>query len=167
MKLIQGVVFDESFDIITILFIPEVMNRFKRLRNIDTHRRFSSAKREFKRILVVDDSYTTREIEKSILELENYNVTTAVDGIDGLEKLKEQRYDLIITDIHMPRMDGLTLVENLRKDETYQATPIIIVSSDEDPEKRHKFEMAGASSYIVKSEFDRGNLIREVKTLID
>ncbi len=166
LKLIQVIVFDESFNIINILFIPEIMNRFKRIRNIDTRRKFSTSRREFKKILVVDDSYSTREIEKSILELENYNVTTAVDGIDGLQKLKEQQYHLIITDIHMPRMDGLTFVENLRKDEKCRNIPIIVVSSDEDPEKRNKFEAVGANAFIVKSEFDRGNLVKEVRDLI-
>lgn len=166
IKLIQGIVFDESFNIINILYIPEIMNRFKRIRNIDTHRRFSSSRREFKKILVVDDSFSTREIEKSILELENYAVTTAVDGIDGLDKLKEQKYHLIITDIHMPRMDGLTFVENLRKDENYRQVPIIVVSSDEDPEKRRRFEVVGANAFIVKADFDRGNLVARVKDLI-
>lgn len=166
IKLIQGIVFDESFNIVNILFIPEIMKKFKRIRNIDTKRRFSGARSEFKRILVVDDSYSTREIEKSILELENYNVGTAVDGIDGLEKIKEQKYHLIITDIHMPRMDGLTFVENLRKDDDYKNTPVIVVSSDENPEKKMQFEKVGANAFIIKSEFDRGNLIKEVKEQI-
>lgn len=166
VKLIQGIVFDESFNIVNILFIPEIMKKFKRIRNIDTRRRFSGARSEFKRILVVDDSYSTREIERSILELENYYVGTAVDGIDGLEKIKEQRYHLIITDIHMPRMDGLTFVENLRKDDEYRNTPVIVVSSDENQEKQKQFEDVGANAFIIKSEFDRGNLIKEVKEQI-
>lgn len=166
MKSVQGIVFDENYNIINILFIPEIVNKFKRIRGIDTRRRFSSASREYKKVLVVDDSFSTREIEKSILELEHYDVSTATDGIDGLEKLKEQRFNLIITDIHMPRMDGLTFVENLRKDERYAQTPIIVVSSDEDEERRRSFRKSGADRFIVKSDFDRGNLIREVKELI-
>lgn len=166
LKSIQGIVFDENYNIINILFIPEIVNRFKRIRGIDTRRRFSTASREYKKVLVVDDSFSTREIEKSILELEHYDVATATDGIDGLEKLKEQRFNLIITDIHMPRMDGLTFVENLRKDERYTDTPIIVISSDDDETKRRRFRDAGANSFIIKADFDRGNLIREVKDLI-
>lgn len=166
LKALQGIVFDENFDIITILFIPELMNRCKRVRNIDTRRRYSAGRRENKRILVVDDSQTTREIEKSILEIEDYQVSTAVDGIDGLDKLREQRYHLIVTDIAMPRMDGLTFVENLRKLEGYEGTPVIVVSSEDDEGRRRSFREAGATSFIVKSEFERENLLERVKALI-
>ncbi len=166
LKAIQGIVFDENYNIINILFIPEIITRFKRIRGIDTRRRFSSGTREYKKVLVVDDSFATREIEKSILELEHYDVFTAVDGIDGLDKLKEQRFSLIITDIHMPRMDGLTFLENLRKDERYAATPVIVISSDENQAGQQRFREAGANRFIVKSDFDRGNLLKEVKELI-
>jgi len=166
LKSVQGIVFDENYNIINILFIPEIVNRFKRIRNIDTRRRLSSAAREYKKILVVDDSFTTREIEKSILELEHYDVTTATDGIDGLEKLKQQHFNLIITDIQMPRMDGLTFIENLRHDARYSKTPVIVISSDEDEEKRQQFTKVGADQFLLKSDFDRGNLVMEVKQLI-
>ncbi len=166
LKALQGIVFDENFDIITILFVPELMNRCKRVRNIDTRRRYSAGRRENKRILVVDDSQTTREIEKSILELEDYQVSTAVDGIDGLDRLREQRFHLIVTDISMPRMDGLTFVENLRKLEGYAQTPVIVVSSEDDEVHRKSFREAGATSFIVKSEFERENLLERVKALI-
>ena len=166
LKALQGIVFDENFDIITILFVPELMNRCKRVRNIDTRRRYSASRRENKRILVVDDSQTTREIEKSILEIEDYQVSTAVDGIDGLDRLREQRFHLIVTDITMPRMDGLTFVENLRKLEGYAQTPVIVVSSEDDEGRRNSFREAGATSFIVKSEFERENLLERVKALI-
>ena len=166
IKAIQGIVFDENFDIINILYVPELMNKCKRIRSIDTRRRYSAARRETKRILVVDDSHTTREIEKSILELEQYQVSTAVDGIDGLEKLREQHYHLIVTDVHMPRMDGYTFVGNLRNIEAYHDIPVVVVSSDEDPDLRKKFLGNGATSFIVKSEFERENLVEAVKSLI-
>ncbi len=166
LKIIQGIVFDESFNIVNILYIPDVINRFKRMRNIDSKKRFSLSNREYKKVLVVDDSLTTREIEKSILEAENYSVETAVDGIDGLEKAKEQYYHLVLTDIQMPRMDGYTFVENLRKNKNYDDTPIIVISSVDTAESREKFAQLGADSYIVKSEFERGNLMDEVKRLI-
>jgi chemotaxis protein histidine kinase CheA len=166
IKAIQGIVFDENFDIINILYVPELMNKCKRIRSIDTRRRYSAARRETKRILVVDDSHTTREIEKSILELEHYQVATAVDGIDGLEKLREQQYHLILTDVHMPRMDGLTFVGNLRNIAAYHDIPVVVVSSDEDPQLRRTFMSIGATSFIVKSEFERENLVETVKSLI-
>ena len=166
LRVLQGIVFDEDFDIITILSMHELMNRFKRIRNIDTMHRYSSSKRGNKRILVVDDSQTTRDIEKSILELEDYQVWTAVDGIDALEHLREQRFHLIVTDIAMPRMDGLTFIENMRKLDGYSQTPIIVVTSEADQDRRKAFTEAGASSFLIKSDFERENLVERVKALI-
>jgi two-component system, chemotaxis family, sensor kinase CheA len=93
-------------------------------------------------------------------------VETAADDIEGLDRLKEQRFHLIITDIKMPRMDGLTFVENLRRDDGNRGTPVIVVSSVDDPDTRREFMEKGANGFIVKSEFDRGNLIQEVRRLI-
>lgn len=166
LKSIQGIVFDESYNIINILHVPEVVKRFKGVRSIASRKRYSAEKSEYKNILVVDDSYSTREIERSILELENYTVVTAEDGIDALEKLREHHFHLIVTDINMPRMDGLTLVENLRKDDRYRETPVIVVSSVEDSAVQSDFFAKGADAYIVKSDFDRGNLIMEVRKRI-
>ncbi len=166
LGLLQGIVFDDSYNIVSILYIPELMRRFKSIRDIETRRKFSADRREYKRVLVVDDSYSAREIQRSILEVENYTVETAADGIEGLDRLKEQRFHLIITDIKMPRMDGLTFVENLRRDDGSRGTPVIVVSSVDDPDTRRQFLEKGADAFIVKSEFDRGNLIQEVRRLI-
>ena len=163
LKSIQGIVFDESYNIINILFIPEIINRFTQIPH-DAHKEEPVYVEKY--ILVVDDSYATREIERSILELENYNVVTANDGIEGLEKLGERHFDLIVTDIKMPRMGGLAFVENLRKQDEYQQTPVIVVSSVQDPEVKKAFVSKGANSFIVKSDFDRGNLVSEVKNFI-
>lgn len=166
MNILQGVVFDENYNIVSILYIPQLMRRFKSIRDIETRRKFSADRRENKRVLVVDDSYSAREIQRSILELEDYAVETAGDGIEGLDQLKEQRFHLIITDIKMPRMDGLTFVENLRRDDQHGQTPVIVVSSVDDPEIRRQFTDRGADAFIVKSEFDRGNLVQAVRSLI-
>ena len=164
LKAIQGIVFDENFDIINILYIPELINRFKGIRNIEFHKRFSAEDREYKQILVVDDSLSTREIEKSILELDGYNVELAVDGIDALEKMRSKYFHLILTDIKMPRMDGLTLIENIRKQEKFSETPIIIVSSESLNEK--ELTTTGANAIFNKSDFDRGSLLQKVKELM-
>ncbi len=166
LKLLQGIVFDESYNIINILYIPEIMTRFKGLRGLMPTQQAAEPLHEQKNILVVDDSYSTREIERSILELEDFHVVTAIDGIDGLEKLEEFHFDLIITDINMPRMDGLTFVQNLRQKKAYKYTPIIVVSSIEDSDMREAFASKGIRSYIIKSDFDRGNLVVEVNNLI-
>ncbi|MCP4104497.1 MAG: response regulator [Desulfobacteraceae bacterium] len=142
------------------------MSRLKRSRFVESEKESFAEEYEKKLILVVDDSYSTREIEKSILELENYDVVTACDGIDGLEKLADHHFDLIITDIKMPRMDGLAFVENIRQRDEYRQIPVIVVSSVEDADVKEKFVSKGADSYIYKSDFDRGNLVHEVKRLI-
>lgn len=166
LKAIQGVVFDENFDIINILFIPELIDRFKGIRNIEFRRKFSSKSKEYKQILVVDDSKTTREIEKSILELDHYNVDLAEDGIDALDKLKKQYYHLIITDVKMPRMDGITFIENLRRQDKYKSTPVIVVSSEDMAGLKDNAIKAGANAIINKKDFDRGSLLEKVRNLL-
>jgi CheY-like chemotaxis protein len=116
-------------------------------------------------ILVVDDSLNTREIEKEILQAYGYNVTLAVDGVDGLEKAREFRYDVVILDIEMPRMDGFSLTEKLRAEEAYKDTPIIIVTSREKEEDRRRGIEVGADAYIFKGSFDQSNLLEVVRSL--
>ncbi len=163
LKTIQGIVFDENFDIINILYIPELINKFKGIRNIEFRKRFSNDDKEYKQILVVDDSISTREIEKSILELDGYSVEMAVDGIDALEKMRNQYFHLILTDIQMPRMDGLTLIENVRRQEKFSDTPIVIVSSEIN---NKMLQETGADAVFNKRDFDRGSLLSKVKELI-
>ena len=158
LKLIQGIVFDETYSIINILFVPELIKAFKSIKTVDLLRGKLSEQKQAKKVLVVDDSLNTREIEKSILELEDFQVITAVDGIDGLEQLKSNNVDLIITDMEMPRMDGITMIENIRKDARLRNIPIVVVSSHSEEEYRKKVINAGASAYIIKSEFDRNSL---------
>lgn len=157
LKLIQGIVFDETYSIINILFVPELMKAFKSIKSVDILKGKAAARIKAKQVLVVDDSLNTREIEKSILELEGFEVTTANDGIDGLEKLKAGSFTLIITDIEMPRMDGITMVENIRKDPKHKTVPVIVISSHSDEAVRRSATEAGANAYIVKSDFDRNN----------
>ncbi len=118
------------------------------------------------RILIVDDSVSTRDIEKSILESYGYNVEIAGDGVEAMELIEEYQFDLIISDIEMPRMDGITLTKNLRKTKGYQHKPIILVSSRDSQEDKMRGAQAGADAYIVKSSFDQENLIQTIKTLV-
>lgn len=166
MGFLQGIVFDESFHIINILHIPELIKKFKSVKNIALKQRYSFDLHKNKRILIVDDSYSTREIEKSILETEDYTVVTAVDGVDALEKLQEGNYHCVVTDIHMPKMDGITLLENMRRMDKYKELPVIVVSSEKDDELQRKCRKAGSSAYLQKADFERGNLLNEIKKCI-
>jgi len=164
---LQGVVFDENYSIVPILNMPEILARLKSLLNYDLQKfEVKTQKKEYS-ILVVDDSYTTRQIEQTILSLEDYKVDTAVDGIDALDKMKNKKYDVIVTDIKMPRMDGCVLIENIRRQEENKRTPVIVVSSVYESETRERFMNAGANAFIVKSDFERGNLVSTVKELIN
>jgi CheY-like chemotaxis protein len=125
------------------------------------------------KILVVDDSLNTREIEKSILEAQGYRVDLARDGLDALRMIDqaptaegEAYYDLLIVDIEMPRLDGLSLTEQLRTDRRYHRVPIIIVSSRDQAEDRQRGLAVGADAYIVKGTFDQEDLTRTVGSLL-
>ena len=165
-SILQGIVFDEHYDIVPILHVPDILKKFKSLRGYDIKKYEAATKKRTVRILVVDDSETTRQIEKSILEGGGFAVDTAVDGIDGLEKLKAKQYDLILMDKDMPRMNGLVLLDNVRRMEQYAEVPAVVVSADTNPAVLTKFKQAGASAFIAKSNFNRGNLISTVRSLV-
>ena len=117
-------------------------------------------------ILVVDDSITTRTMERSILISHGYKVKTAVSGEDALEQVVNDSFDLVITDVEMPGINGFELTRRLRANEEYREVPIIIVSSlSRDEDKRNALE-AGAQAYIVKGSFEQGALLDTVETLI-
>ena len=117
-------------------------------------------------ILVVDDSITSRSLEKSILEAHGYRVRTAVDGLEALDLLRIQKADLIITDIQMPRMDGFGLVEALKADPKLKGIPVIIVSSLESPEDQERGLLLGADAYVVKRKFDQTELLEAIRQMI-
>ncbi|MBQ6567116.1 MAG: response regulator, partial [Treponema sp.] len=165
--ILQGIVFDEHYDIVPILHVPEILKKFKSLRGYDIKKYEAATKPRTVRVLVVDDSDTTRQIEKSILEGGGFSVDTAVDGIDGLEKLKAKQYDIIVTDKDMPRMNGLVLLDNLRHMEKYATVPVIAVSADLNPAVVDQFKKSGVSAFIAKGDFKRGNLINAVKELVN
>ena len=163
---LQGVVFDENYRIIPVLNIPDTMRRFRvvnvyDVKNLEVHKM-----PKIHSVLVVDDSHTTRHIEQIILEAENYNVSTAVDGIDALEKMKQHRFDLVVTDVKMPRMDGFVLLHNMRHKEELKNIPVIMVSSVFESDTLDKAKNLGAQGYIVKSDFERENLTAKVKELL-
>jgi two-component system chemotaxis sensor kinase CheA len=117
-------------------------------------------------ILVVDDSITSRSLERSILEAQGYRVRVAVDGLQALELLRAEKADLIITDIQMPRLDGFGLVEALKADPGLKGIPVIIVSSLEQPEDQERGLVLGADAYVVKRKFDQTELLEAIRQMI-
>jgi two-component system sensor histidine kinase and response regulator WspE len=119
-----------------------------------------------KRVLVVDDSLTVRELERKLLIGRGYEVTVAVDGIDGWNILRAEKYDLLVTDIDMPRMDGIELVGLVRRDAQLQSMPVVVVSYKDREEDRRRGLDAGADYYLAKSSFHDETLLEAVHMLI-
>lgn len=118
------------------------------------------------RILLVEDTLITRELERSILEAAGYRVETAQDGLDALQKLERGTFHLVITDIEMPRLDGLELTARIRQDPRWASLPIVIITAYADEERRRRGMQLGAQAYITKSRFDQGNLLETVAHLV-
>ncbi len=117
-------------------------------------------------ILVVDDSLTTRMLEQSILESAGYHVDLATSAEDALVKARERRYGLFVVDVEMPGMDGFEFVARTRADTQLRETPAILVTSRGSREDRRRGQEAGARAYIVKGEFDQGQLLRTIGELL-
>ncbi|MBA4372719.1 MAG: hybrid sensor histidine kinase/response regulator [Thermodesulfovibrio sp.] len=166
VRLVSGVTISGRNEIISILNIPEVMAAARSAGGTRTVKQQDSVAGREIRILVVDDSVNTREIEKNILESYGYQVTLAGDGLEALETAAQSHYDLVITDVEMPRLDGFSLTERLRSDSSYQDVPIIIVTSREKDEDKKRGISVGADAYIVKGAFDQSNLVATVQNLI-
>ncbi len=118
------------------------------------------------RLLVVDDSMTTRMMEKTILESAGYHVELAVSGEDALEKTKLFQYNLLIVDVEMPGMNGFELTKTLKETTEYAEVPIIIVSSLATPEMKRQGIASGAQAYIVKGEFDQKILLETIENFV-
>lgn len=119
-----------------------------------------------KHVLVVDDSLTVRELERKLLDKQGYAVTVAVDGMDGWNALRGAAFDLVVTDVDMPRMDGIELVTLIKRDAVLKTLPVMIVSYKDRDEDRRRGLDAGADYYLAKSSFHDDALIDAVRDLI-
>lgn len=118
-----------------------------------------------KTILIVDDSESIREAVGFTLENAQYKVGKAIDGLDALEQLKSNHYQLIITDLHMPNMDGINLIKEIRNKSEHKFTPILFLTTESQGTKKEEARMAGATGWIVKP-FVPEKLIAVVQKLI-
>jgi two-component system, chemotaxis family, sensor histidine kinase and response regulator WspE len=119
-----------------------------------------------KRILVVDDSLTVRELERKLLTQAGYDVDVAVDGMDGWNAIRGGHFDLVVTDVDMPRMDGIELVTSIKRDARLRACPVMIVSYKDHETDRRRGLDAGADYYLAKGSFHDTSLINAVVDLI-
>lgn len=118
------------------------------------------------KILVVDDSITSRALIKSIVESAGYVVESAVDGVDAYTKVLVGEFDLVVSDVDMPRMNGFELTAKMRKEKKLAELPVVLVTALESREDRERGIDVGANAYIVKSSFDQSNLLEVIGKLL-
>lgn len=155
---------------VLILDVPDLLVSIDRmagegaLRGVRTGGATGAAPR--KRVLVVDDSLTVREMERKLLQTRGFEVDTAIDGMDGWNAVRAGDYELVITDVDMPRMDGIELTMLIKADSRLQALPVMIVSYKDRPEDRARGIQAGADYYLTKGSFHDESLLEAVFDLI-
>jgi two-component system sensor histidine kinase and response regulator WspE len=119
-----------------------------------------------KRVLVVDDSLTVRELERKLLDQHGYDVESAIDGVDGWNAVRAGHFNLVITDVDMPRLDGIELVRLIRNDAQLKSLPMMIVSSKDRADDQRLGLEAGADYYLTKGSFHDETLVQAVIDLI-
>jgi two-component system, chemotaxis family, sensor kinase CheA len=117
-------------------------------------------------VLVAEDSITSRMLIKGILESAGYKVTTAVDGMEAFTLLRAEPFDLLVSDVEMPRLNGFDLTARIRADRKLAELPVVLVTALETREDRERGIDVGANAYIVKSNFDQSNLLDVVRRLV-
>jgi|ERR1039458_3422069 two-component system chemotaxis response regulator CheY len=118
-----------------------------------------------KQVLTVDDSASVRQMVSFTLRNAGYGVTEAADGRQGLEKARLEKFDLVITDLNMPQMDGIEMIKGMRKLPAYAFAPILMLTTESQPEKKDEGRKAGATGWIVKP-FQAEQLIAVVQKLV-
>ncbi|MFS2218810.1 hybrid sensor histidine kinase/response regulator, partial [Telluria sp. Tellsp104] len=156
---------------VLILDVPDMLHSIARLLDDGAALRLGfaageSAAGRARRVLVVDDSLTVREMQRKLLAARGYHVDVALDGLDGWNQLRGADYDLVITDIDMPRLDGIGLTERIRRDPRLARLPVMIVSYKDRPEDRARGLEAGADYYLAKGAFHDATLLDAVRDLV-
>ena len=118
------------------------------------------------RLLIAEDSITARTLVKSILEEAGYEVVATVDGMDALSRLKTEPFDLLVSDVDMPRMNGFELTARIRADKKLSELPVVLVTALGSQKDREYGIEVGANAYIVKSDFDQSNLLEIIRRLL-
>ena len=155
---------------VLILDVPDLLLSIDKLLGEGMLRQLAGAaaqdRARARRILVVDDSITVREMERKLLQGRGYEVEVAVDGMDGWNAVRSGDYDLVVTDVDMPRMDGIELVGMIKNDMRLRTLPVMIVSYKDRPEDRARGMTAGADYYLTKGSFHDETLLDAVFDLI-
>jgi two-component system sensor histidine kinase and response regulator WspE len=166
-----GALLDDGTPVL-ILDVPDLLLSIARLLGAGAALRLTpgvatdGARAQARRVLVVDDSLTVREMQRKLLAARGYHVDVALDGLDGWNQLRAADYDLVITDIDMPRLDGIGFLERIRHDPRLHRLPVMIVSYKDRPEDRARGLEAGADYYLAKGAFHDATLLDAVRDLV-
>jgi two-component system chemotaxis sensor kinase CheA len=169
---VAGATLLSSGEIVVVMHVPQLIASTMgvspvRLRaKIKAPEEAAPQQKRRRRLLVVDDSIIVRDMMKGVLDEAGFDVTLAIDGMDGLEKQLAGSFDLVITDVEMPRMDGFELTRSLKQNAQHANVPIIIVTTLDSPEAKERGLKVGASAYIVKNLLDMSQLVTTIERLI-
>jgi two-component system chemotaxis sensor kinase CheA len=165
VKNISGATILGSGKVVPVIHIPDLI-KSAQLSTGKPKVYISPEKTISRRILVADDSITSRTLIKNILETAGYSITTAIDGTDAYTRARSNDFDLIVSDVDMPRMNGFELIMKIRNDKRLCELPVVLVTALGSREDRERGIEVGADAYIVKSSFDQANLLEIIKKLI-
>jgi two-component system chemotaxis sensor kinase CheA len=162
---VSGATVLASGEVVPILNVPDLIASAEKIRAV-TKTKTKDASKGRRRVLIAEDSITSRMLLKNILESAGYEVTTAVDGAEAFATLRSEDFDVLVSDVEMPRMDGFELTERVRADQRLGQLPVILVTALGSREHREQGIDVGASAYIVKSSFDHSNLLETVERFL-
>jgi two-component system, chemotaxis family, sensor kinase CheA len=151
---------------VALVLNPQDLCRRALLSPVSTHGTHKASVRTRPRVLIAEDSATTRAVLKSVLEEAHYDVTTAQDGEEAFTLLQQRPFDLVLSDVQMPHKDGISLTESIRQHERLARLPVVLMTSLENETDRLRGLRAGASAYLTKSGFDHQTLLETVAALL-
>lgn len=163
---IPGAAILSPIDVVPILYIPELLKSAVKKSMGPRVQVEKVQKVKPRSVLLVEDSITSRILLKNIMESAGYSVSAAVDGQAGWQALQREHFDIVVSDVDMPRMNGFQLTARIRADQNLSSLPVALVTGLETREEREKGLEAGANAYIVKSNFDPGHLLAIMKKLL-
>lgn len=168
IKKIAGVTILANGVIVPVINVSELINEISFNSQLDyfDENETDIVEQSRKKILVVEDSITIRTMLKTMIENGGYIVKTAVDGQDGYETLMKEEFDMLVSDVEMPRMNGFELTSMVRQNGAFTDMPIVLVTGRDKPEDRKKGMEAGANAYIIKGSFEKSNLLDSIQRLI-
>lgn len=166
VRAISGAAMLSTGELVPVLHVPDLFDITRGASQSQTQESPAEQAPRVYSLLVADDSITSRVLLHDILVSAGYRVTTAVDGVDALTKLREDSFDLLVSDVEMPRMNGFELTRSVRDDEHLHELPVILVTGLETQEDKERGFDAGANAYLVKSGFDQSNLLETIGRLL-